>query len=53
MIESETDGNGKYSIDVNFSDYVNFVFMKKNDITVRPRTIGAVLPDEYKDLPYE
>lgn len=53
ILETESDGDGKYNIDVNFNDYVNFIFLKKNDVTVRPRTIGAILPDAYIDSPYD
>lgn len=53
LLQKETNGDGEYNIDIHYGDYINIVFMKKGDITVRPRTVGALLADEYVDLPWE
>lgn len=53
LLEANTDGDGKYSIDVYNSDYINFVAQIKKDTTVRPRVIGPILADEYEDVPWE
>lgn len=53
LMESDTDGDGKYNIDVYNSDYINFIAMIREDTTVRPRIVGPILADEFEDVPWE
>ena len=52
LMESDTDGDGKYNIDVYNSDYINFIAMIREDTTVRPRIVGPILADEFEDTPW-
>lgn len=50
--EQWTNNDGYYSIEVDTDEYVNLVALHIKDVNVRPRIVGAMLADEYTDLPF-
>ena len=50
--EQWTNNDGYYSIEIDTDEYVNLVALHIKDVNVRPRIVGALLADEYNDLPF-
>lgn len=47
--EYQSNNNGEYYLNIYTNDYVDVMFMSKDDSTIQIRTIGHVLPHEYID----
>ena len=47
--EYKTETDGQYAINVYTNNYIDVMFLDKQDSTVQMRVIGPVIPHEYTD----
>ena len=53
LLESYTDSDGNYNINIPSDDYINFIVMDLSNINIRPRIMGPLLADTYEDFPFD